>query len=175
MEEVASSILASSTPAGSEHAWTPHALGGFIAGEGHFGVTTKQPPFRSGDPRLRFVFSIEVASRDRHVLDALRTSLGTGSIRRRDPRGEGWQATAILSVGSILAHRQSVIPFMDLHLGPGAKRSQFELWLAAMDAYEGLHPTRWGRGPSLCRIEGCDDPVRGRGLCRRHYHQETGY
>ena len=33
----------------------------------------------------------------------------------------------------------------------------------------------WGKGLSTCSVEGCDRPVRGRGLCRRHYYRATGY
>jgi hypothetical protein len=82
---------------------------------------------------------------------------------------------ATLSIGSMRAHRSYVIPWMRQHLLFGQKRRQFDLWVAAMDSYECYHPTRWGKGPSTCRIAGCDRPVRGRGLCRSHYHQETGY
>src|SRR5581483_5297308 len=49
----------------------PFTLGGFVAGEGSFIITTRQPPFVDGSPRLRFVFQVAVADRDRDLLEAL--------------------------------------------------------------------------------------------------------
>src|SRR2546421_6709829 len=69
--EVASSILVSSTLRG-QTAPLGFTLGGLVAGEGCFGVTRSLPPFKDGAARLRFVFSITMASRDRPLLEALR-------------------------------------------------------------------------------------------------------
>jgi hypothetical protein len=96
-------------------------------------------------------------------------------VTDRPPRAAGWQPVSTCRVSSSRAHRSSVIPFMEQHLLAGQKRHQFDLWVAAMDAYELAHPSRWGKGPSPCRIDGCERPVRGRGLCRSHYYLETGY
>jgi hypothetical protein len=176
MEEVGSSNLPGSTQVlPNRESTSPWALAGFVAGEGCFGITTKRPAFANGDPRLRFTFSIGVAERDRGPLEQLRPALGTGSIRRQVPRKAHWQPTVILSVGSLRAHRTFVTPFMHRHLIAGAKRRQFDLWRQAMDSYESFHPTRVGNGPSLCSVDGCDKPVRGRGLCRSHYYEVTGY
>ena len=150
-------------------------LAGFVAGEGCFSVTRRLPPFADGDPRLRFVFTVQVARRDRQLLDDLRRALGCGSIHERPSRRDGWQPTSVLTVSGLRSHRETVIPFMERHLVAGHKRHQFDLWVQAMDAYELAHPSRWGKGPSTCRMPGCDRPVRGRGLCRSHYHQETGH
>ena len=176
MEKAKGSIPFSSTSnACLERPAAGWSLAGFVAGEGYFTVTRQLPPHRNGDPRLRFVFGIQVAERDRPLLEQLRAAIGCGSVTDRQPRREAWQPTSALTVSSRLSHRTKVIPFMDRHLLPGHKRHQFELWVAAMDAYELIHPSRWGRGPSACKVDGCDRPVRGRGLCRSHYHLETGY
>ena len=87
----------------------------------------------------------------------------------------GHLPSATFSIRSHKAHRERTIPFMDRYLLPCAKRRQYERWKRALAAYEELHPTRWGQGPSICSVEGCRDPVRGRGLCRRHYYRATGY
>lgn len=176
MEEVKGSIPFSSTQANSpERPVSDWSLAGFVAGEGYFAVTRKLPPFRNGDPRLRFLFGVHVASRDRHLLELLAERLGFGSIQDRPPAHAHWQPSSALTINSLHAHRTSVIPYMDRYLLAGAKRTQFELWRQAMDSYESMHPTRWGQGPSACRVDGCDQPVRGRGLCRSHYYRETGY
>lgn len=176
MEEVESSILSSSTTAsGGESPVSDWTLAGFVAGEGFFTVTRRLPAYSDGDPRLRFVFGLQIARRDLSLLEALKLALGCGSIAHRPPRKTGWQPTSVFTVSGLRSHRERVIPFMDRHLVASRKRRQFELWVAAMDAYEVDHPSRWGKGPTLCRIEGCERPVRGRGLCRSHYYRETGH
>jgi hypothetical protein len=150
-------------------------LGGFVAGEGCFCTTTIVRPFADGTPRRRWVFQVAVANRDRHLLEALRTFLGVGSIHERDAARAHWQPTATFTVNSQRANRNRVIPFADRYLLQSAKRRQFEEWRQNLDDYTRLHPNRYGLGPSECRIPGCTRPVRGRGLCRSHYYRETGY
>ncbi len=151
-------------------------LAGLVAGEGSFFVAAAHPPTRKdGSARLRFWFSITMASRDRRVLEQLHDLLGVGSIEDRPSRNGRWQPTAKLSVSSRLAHRTVTIPFFDEFLLPCGKRRQFDAWRDEFEAYERAYPTRIGFGPSSCSIDGCELPVRGRGLCRRHYYRATGY
>lgn len=133
------------------------------------------PPSQSGLRRLRFVFTVQVAARDRALLEQLLQFLGHGSIHERPPRKAAWQPTSTFSIGSLRGHRKATIPFAEQYLLPCAKRRQFEEWRDAMDAYEATNPSRWGKGPSACSVPGCDGPVRGRGLCRSHYYRATGY
>ena len=149
-------------------------LGGFIAGEGCFTTGVQGTSFADGSLRRKFVFCVTVARRDLALLEALRRHLG-GSICLRPPKKEHHQPLATHAVSSHKAHRERTIPFMDRYLLPCAKRRQFEAWKQALRSYEELHPTRWGRGLSTCSEVGCEDPVRGRGLCRRHYYRATGY
>ena len=116
-----------------------------------------------------------MASRDRALLEMLRDFIGVGSISDSPAPREGWQPTSTFCVNSILAHHAATIPFAEQFLLPSAKRRQFELWRFALHAYELEHPTKWGRGRSICRESGCDKPVRGQGLCRSHYYRVTGY
>lgn len=179
MDEVARSIRVSSTqflPAvlGAYRA-TSFILGGLIAGEGSFIVTTKQPPFADGTPRLRFVFQVSIASRDEALLKALRQCLGYGSIHTRPPERPGWQQMSIFTIASRKAHHAATLPFCEVFLLPSAKRRQFTLWRDALRFYEVERPTRYGKGPSECSVPGCDKPVRGRMLCRSHYYRVTGY
>jgi hypothetical protein len=150
-------------------------LGGLVAGEGSFVVTTAQPPFRDGAPRLRFVFQLSMATRDRLLLEAMQGFLGCGSISDHPPRRAGWEPISAFTVSSRRAHFRSTLPFGDHFMPFSAKRVQFDRWSAALRSYEELRPSRWGKGPSPCKIEGCERPVRGRGLCRSHYYRATGY
>jgi hypothetical protein len=150
-------------------------LGGFIAGEGSFIITRQSRLAIDGTPRPRWVFQVTVATRDRHLLVALQQLLGVGSIADRSRRKAHWQPTSTYAVTSQRAQRDRVIPFAHRYLLPGAKRDQFELWRAAYEHFQTLHPNRFGLGPSTCSEPGCDKPVRGRGLCRSHYYHATGY
>jgi hypothetical protein len=120
------------------------------------------------------VFSVTVAHHDRPLLEALASFLGRGRVRKDAPRGT-WTRTVTFDISSRDAHHSATVPFADRFLLPSAKRRQFESWRAHLLDYERLHPSRYGRGPSTCRREGCTRPVRGRGLCRPHYYEETGY
>ena len=62
MEEVEGSIPSgSTTESRAQGPVTDWSLAGFVAGEGYSSVTRKLPPHRDGDPRLRFVFGVQVA------------------------------------------------------------------------------------------------------------------
>lgn len=149
-----------------------YALGGLVAGEGCFCVARTKHAFVDGRQKCRFVFQIHMASRDRALLTTLRAALGFGSVNDRAPRSNELPSST-LTVGSRKAHMAATIPFMERFLLPCAKRSQFELWRDEMLAYDAAHPRRVGR--STCSVEDCPEPVRGRGLCRRHYYRATGY
>ena len=116
-----------------------------------------------------------MASRDRPLLEELRSFLQFGSITDRGPRRVAWQPTSSFRIQSLLAHHAATIPFAEQYVLPSAKRDQFERWRTALASYEAEHPTRWGKGPSQCAVAGCGKPVRGRGLCRPHYYRATGY
>lgn len=174
--EVARSNRVSSTDFFPNLTLIGYTLGGLVAGEGSFYIARKKEPFAAtGAPRLRFVFLITMAVRDRPLLEALRNFLGYGSIHLTPPKQSHHQTCATLTIASIKAHRASTIPFADRFLLQSAKRQQFETWRHAMDEYERNHPIRYGKGPSQCSMPACEKPIRGRGLCRTHYYKVTGY
>ena len=176
MEEVVGSIPASSTQfIGQVADGVGYFLGGFVAGEGCFTSAAISPPYADGTERRRFVFAVALADRDLTLLHAMRSFLGGGSISRRAPQRAGWKPTATFSISSNRMHLRTTIPFADRYLLPSSKLEQYRTWRSALLTYLDAHPTRYGSGPSTCRISGCPDPVRGRGLCRSHYYQETGY
>ena len=148
-------------------------LGGLVAGEASFVICRRGTDFiATGTPRLRFVFVMTMASRDRPLLEQLETFLGAGSIVDTPARKAHWQPTSTFSVSSIQAHWAATIPFADQFLLPCAKRRQFEAWRQTLGAYDRDRPRRVR---SICSVEGCGKPVRGRGLCRSHYYRVTGY
>ncbi|MGZ4688529.1 MAG: LAGLIDADG family homing endonuclease [Acidimicrobiia bacterium] len=151
-------------------------LGGFVAGEGWFGTKRRAEAFvRDGSPRLTFGFSVVIARRDRHVLEALACFLGVGSIHDTPARQAHHQPLSEFSISSLRVHHAVTIPFAETFLLPCAKRRQFEAWRDSMAAYEARRPSQHGRGRSQCSVDGCTAPVRGRSLCRSHYYRATGY
>jgi hypothetical protein len=177
MEEVESSILSSSTfrDRGNSDRAEAMFLGGLVAGEGYFSIIERNDSFADGSPRLRFRFGISMARRDRPMLERLQTVLGAGTIRNQTPKNPKHLPTAALTIDSSRIHRAVTIPFFEQVLLPSKKRDQFLRWRDALLSYERNRPTRWGRGAAPCTVEGCDKPVRGRGLCRSHYFRVTGY
>lgn len=167
-----------STPLGStaSSGFSPWALGGVVAGEGCFTVTRATPrPRVDGSTRLRFVFSLSMAERDRQIIEALRTILGVGSLHRKPARVAHHLDQVRLTVSGRRSHHRATIPFMDRYLLPSAKRCQYESWRDALYEHEEKHPSRFGKGPTPCSVDGCEKPVRGRSLCRSHYYRATGY
>ena len=150
-------------------------LAGFVAGEGWFGTKQGGRFVRDGSLRLRFVFGVTIARRDRRVLEALAGFLGYGAIRDKPPGKPHHQPLSEFSISSVLMHRAATIPFAQTFLLPSQKRNQFEAWVQSMDAYEERRPSQYGRGRSRCSMPGCTGPVRGRSLCRSHYYRATGY
>ena len=152
-----------------------HLLGGIVAGEGCFRSTERRERFSDGTARVRFVFEMSMTIGDRPILEALQAVLGAGSIQDRGSRRPGWRPECRLTIASESAHLRSTIPFGEEYLASCEKRRQFEAWRDALYAYRARRPTRFGAGPSSCSVEGCDGVVRGRGLCRHHYYEATGW
>lgn len=152
-----------------------HTLGGFVAGEGCFYTVVNGRAWSDGDPIRKFGFKVSVATRDRALLEALRERLGAGSIHDTAPGQPHWQPQSTLTIHSLRAHRIATVPFMDRYLIAGAKRRQYLAWKQEMVDYMARHAIRAGGQPLRCSVEGCDRPLRGRRLCRRHYYRETGW
>jgi hypothetical protein len=177
MDEVAGSTPVSSTSVIEQiYVMSASALAGFVAGEGWFATSRRRERFtHDGSERLRFLFGVSVAARDRRLLEALRQLLGAGAIAEKPPRQPNHLPVCEFSIRSNSIHRAVTIPFMERFLLPCQKREQFDHWRDRLYAYEADRPSQYGRGPSPCSVAGCENPVRGRGLCRAHYHRATGY
>lgn len=151
-------------------------LGGLVAGEGCFRRSERRERFRDGSPRIRFVFELSLAEPDLPLVEALQAMLGgAGTIRLREPRRPGWQREACLTVAAERLHLARTIPFAEQFLPPCHKRAQFERWRDELSAYRQRREQVAPAGRGRCSVEGCDDWIRGQGLCRRHYYQATGW
>lgn len=70
----------------------------------------------------------------------------------------------IFSVQSMRDHLAATIPFMDAHLPESYKRQQYLAWRAELLEY-------WERSAKRrrpCAVEGCEQPRKAHGVCRRH-------
>jgi hypothetical protein len=119
---------------------TGRFLGGLVAGEGCFRWTQRRERFADGSPRLRFVFELSLTAEDRHLLIALQSFLGAGSIDDRGVRRPGWTAESRLTIASEAKHLAATIPFADRFLPTGRKREQFEVWRDRLHVYRRDRP-----------------------------------
>jgi hypothetical protein len=62
--------------------------------------------------RLRFLFDVTVATRDRAILEELGATLGHGSITDSLPKRGHFEPTRQFRIASLKAHRAATIPFM---------------------------------------------------------------
>lgn len=99
------------------------------------------------------------------MCDLLRLLLGVGSITffaRRQSHYDDEVTYIVQAMGDLV---EVVVPFMDEHLPPSYKRQQYEAWRTKL-------LQRWETGALRgrpCTVEGCDEPQRAKGVCRRHY------
>ena len=107
-------------------------LAGFIDGEGSFYLSK---PNKNGHVQARFI--IVLRDDDRAVLDDLRATTGLGTVVERSYSREGQNPTAAWTINSFT----ECIAFRDMlrnHPLRAKKRIDFEIWSAALDA--------WNRG-----------------------------
>lgn len=140
---------------------TARFLGGFVAAEGCF--------TRAGD-RGHFAFSVGLGAADASTCELLAAFLGVGFLTRSTRRRSHYDDEVSLQVRKLADLAGVVVPFMDEHLPPSYKRVQYERWRAELLVYW-EHSARRRRP---CTVEGCQEPRRAHGLCRRHLYQERG-
>lgn len=106
-------------------------VAGIVAAEGSF--------TRSGDRRFRF--AVHVALDDVGLCHALAVFFGVGRVYSYPRRRPHYKDEAVYVVQSLPELAAVVAPFMDRHLPPGERRTQFELWRLELAAYLGRNPT----------------------------------
>ena len=115
-------------------------LGGFVAGEGYFGA------YRHGAPW--FVFSVGLGEADAGMCEALRDTRGVGRLVRSARRRPHYDDEVTFVVRRLRDLVEVIVPFMDEHLPPSHKRTQYLAWREALvDYWE--HDARFG--PRLAR------------------------
>lgn len=122
---------------------TPRAdqLGGIVAAEGTFNVARTVAD--SGAERLSFTFAVMLGAVDRITLDLLHAYLGVGRIRTYARRQEHHDDCVVFAVRAFADLLDVVVPFMDEHLPPSHKRTQYLAWREQLVAYD---RGRRGRG-----------------------------
>lgn len=141
---------------------TAHFVAGFVAAEGSFTGTA--------GPRPTFVFSIGLGAVDRRVCEELRRFLGVGHLQfseRRKPHHDDQVQYYVKRLADLV---DVIVPFMDEHLPPSYKRTQFLEWRAGLVAYW-EHEAKRVRS---CTVPQCPEPRRAKGLCRHHYYETYG-
>ncbi len=136
-------------------------LGGFTAAEGCFVCT---------DDGTRFSFAVGLGATDIVSCQLLSIYFGVGRIQRSPRRSEHQDDEVCFAVRSLRELVEVVVPFMDEHLPPSYKRTQYEAWRTRLlDYWE--HDAKRVRP---CSVEGCERPRRAKGLCRSHYYAAFG-
>lgn len=134
----------------------PSATAGFVAAEGCF---TRA--------RNSFMFSVGLGRLDRRMCEEMRHFFGCGYIvdsPRRRPHYDDESAFMVHKLRDLV---EVIVPFMDEHLPPSYKRTQYEAWRSELlDYWE--HRAKRVRP---CTVDQCDNPRRAKGLCRHHYFE----
>jgi hypothetical protein len=144
-------------PATDERAFA----GGFVAGEGTF-VVTGTPP--------TFTFAVRLAAADAGTCRWLHRLLGVGFVHlypRRKPHYDDEVCFAVRALKDLV---EVVVPFMDEHLPPSYKRSQYKSWRNELLTYWENHACR----RRACTVAHCEALQRAKGLCRHHYYGAFG-
>ncbi len=128
-------------------------LGGFVAAEGCF----------TGSGARRFCFSVGLGAVDDATCLGFQEFLGVGNVRRYARRKAHYDDEVQFSVQSVRELVEVVVPFMDAHLPPSYKRSQYLEWRARLIEH---WETRARGGP--CSIDGCANPAVAHGRCGPH-------
>ena len=137
----------------------PYAVAGFVAAEGTF--TRKGSGFR---------FAVTVGAADQVSIDALSAFFGVGHTYWYERRKPHYDDEVVFTVQSLCELVEVIVPFMDEHLPPCHKRTQYEAWRADLLDYW-QHKAKRQR---TCNVDGCERIRRAKGLCRQHYFAAFG-
>jgi hypothetical protein len=122
-------------------------VGGFVAAEGTF-VTTSVDGGRNGH-RPSFTFAVALGATDTDMCELMRSVLGVGHVRTYPRRSPHFDDECVFAVRAFADLLDVIVPFMDEHLPPSHKRTQYLAWRAQLLAYDRARADRrgWSRTP----------------------------
>lgn len=132
-------------------------VGGFVAAEGSFTAF--------GEPSS-FTFAVGLGALDKGMCQMLQELLGVGHMTEFPRRKSHYDDEVAFVVRALPELLDVVVPFMDAHLPPSYKRTQYEAWRRSLLEYW-EHDAKRVRP---CTVEGCERPRRAKELCRSHYY-----
>ena len=117
----------------------------------------------------RFRFYVGLGATDADMCDVFAATLAVGHIVRSQRRKPHYDDEVQFSVQSVRELVEVVVPFMDAHLPPSYKRTQYLEWRARLlDHWE-----HRARRRATCRVAELRRAVaEGLGLCRQHLGRE---
>jgi hypothetical protein len=127
----------------AHHTGIADGIGGLVAAEGTFAVA--QTPNARGDTRPSFTFAVALAAVDRETCELLHAYFGVGRIRTYDRRAAHFDDECVFAVRAFADLVEVIVPFMDEHLPPSHKRTQYLAWREQLLAYESLRRGRRAR------------------------------
>ena len=136
------------------------ALAGFVAAEGCF----------TGTPGSSMQFAVGLGASDEASVRWLARFFGVGRVHHYPRRKPHYDDEVVFVVRRLRDLVEVIVPFMDEHLPPCHKRTQYDAWRAELMDYWNTTARR----ARPCAIEGCGRPQRAKGLCRRHYYAAYG-
>lgn len=141
-------------PTRIEAAW----IAGFVAAEGTF-TRADTPP--------TFTFAVGLGASDSESCIRLHEFFGVGSINFSPRRKPHFDNEVRFSVRAFPDLMNVIVPFMDEHLPPSYKRTQYLQWREVLLDYWKHRAKR--RRP--CIVPGCETRRRAHGYCRKHLYQ----
>ncbi len=109
-------------------------LGGIVAAEGTFSVV--HSAVGDGAVRSSFGFAVMLGAVDRMTLDLFQAYLGVGRIRTYRRRKAHHDDCVVFAVRAFSDLLDVIVPFMDEHLPPSHKRTQYLTWREHLLAYD---------------------------------------
>ena len=119
---------------------------------------------------IRGPFAVTLGAADQVSIDTLRAFFGVGHTYWYPRRKPHYDDEVVFTVQSLRELVEVIVPFMDEHLPPCHKRTQYEVWRADLVDYWEHHAKR----KRSCIIDGCERVRRAKGLCRQHYFDAVG-
>lgn len=116
------------------------------------------------------MLAVEIGATDGETCELLQQVLGCGTVHHHARRQPHHDDSVRFQVSKLRDLVEVAVPFLDEHLPPSYKRQQYETWRdELLDDWE-----HRARRPRPCSVDGCLDPRRAKGLCRRHYYRAFG-